>query len=136
MIVVKRRDASGIHPTSRRRPWEVARWGRLLAGCGVMISTILALIHHPAWLTGALFIAVNLVLTSLTDKCPLHDLLVRWGTKEREDLFFPGGEIRMTSSSDKSRRTHDTQASSAEESEGFSYGCNQNRIHSSECAED
>lgn len=76
------------------RPWSVDRWGRLLAGCGVLGFALLALLHHPAWACGALALAANLVITSLTDRCPLHDLLIRLGAREREDLYYPGGAPR------------------------------------------
>jgi hypothetical protein len=34
------------------------------------------------------------VVTSLTNRCPLHDLLMRLGAKEREALFLPSGLVR------------------------------------------
>jgi hypothetical protein len=78
----------------RYRPWSVDRWGRLLAGCSVLILTALGLLHHPSWLIGTILCAANLVVTSLTDWCPLRGLLLQLNVKEREDLFFPGGSIR------------------------------------------
>jgi hypothetical protein len=77
-----------------RRPWEVARWGRLLAGSGVLFFTVLGLLHHTAWLGGALAVSVHLIVTSLTDRCPIREVLLRLGAKEREDLFLPGGRVR------------------------------------------
>ncbi|MCK6472166.1 MAG: DUF2892 domain-containing protein [Planctomycetes bacterium] len=77
-----------------RRPWEVARWGRLLAGAGVILFTTLGLCLDPLWNLGTLFIAANLFVTALTDRCPVRDTLLRLGAKEREDLFLPGGKVR------------------------------------------
>lgn len=77
-----------------RRPWEVARWGRLLAGTGVLLSATMGLLIDPLWHLGTLAVAMNLVVTSLTDRCPLRDCLLRMGAREREDLFFPGGVPR------------------------------------------
>jgi DUF2892 family protein len=77
-----------------RAPWSVDRWGRLLAGCGILLTTALSIFHHPAWLAGTLLAAGNLVITSLTNRCPLHDLLIWLGAQEREDLYLPGGSVR------------------------------------------
>ncbi len=76
------------------RPWDVARLGRLLTGLGVLLFTALGLLHHPGWLLGTLAVALNLVLTALTDHCVMRDQLLRLGAKEREDLFLPGGAVR------------------------------------------
>ena len=76
------------------RPWDVARVGRLLAGAGVLVVKLLGLQHHPGWLLGTLAVALNLVLTALTDHCVMRNLLLRLGAKEREDLFLPGGAVR------------------------------------------
>lgn len=76
------------------RPWSVDRWGRLLAGASTLLFAGLALAHHPWWTLGAVAVGGNLLLTSITDHCPLHDLLIRLGAREREDLFYPGGGVR------------------------------------------
>ncbi len=60
----------------------------------MLLTTVLGIVLHPAWLAGTVLIATNLVVTSLTDHCALRDLLLRAGAKEREDLFIPGGRIR------------------------------------------
>ena len=77
-----------------RRPWEVARWGRLLAGASTLAFTALGLCADPLWHLGTLLGAANLVVTAITDRCVLHDALLRMGAKEREDLFLPGGAVR------------------------------------------
>lgn len=77
-----------------KRPWSVDRWGRLLAGFGILLLTALGIFHHPAWLIGTLLASSNLVVAALSDRCPIHDLLIRLGAKEREDLFIPGGSVR------------------------------------------
>ncbi len=79
---------------SAPRPWEVARWGRLLAGLGVAVTTLLAVLHHPHWLIGTMLVALNLMVTSLTDRCSFRNLLIKLGAREREDLFHPGGKPR------------------------------------------
>lgn len=76
------------------KPWSVDRWGRFLAGTFALIFVLLAHFHHSFWLLGLLGLSANLVISSLTDSCALHDLLIRLGAREREDLFLPGGEIR------------------------------------------
>lgn len=75
-------------------PWSVDRWGRLIAGVSVLAFTALALLHHPYWIAGTLFSAFNLVVTSLTDACPVRRVLMMLGAREREDLYLPGGTPR------------------------------------------
>lgn len=78
----------------QRKPWSVDRWGRLLAGSAILACTTLGILNHPVWLSGVLVASINLVVTSLTDRCFLHDMLIHLGAKEREDLFLPGGDVR------------------------------------------
>jgi hypothetical protein len=75
-------------------PWSVDRWGRLLSGLSILALTALGIFHHPAWLIGTLLSSGSLVLTALTGRCAIHDLLMRLGAKEREDIFLPGGLVR------------------------------------------
>ena len=84
-------------------PWSVDRWGRLLAGSGIMLATTLGILHNPAWLGLALLSSGNLVLTSITDHCVLRNTLLRLGAREREDLFLPGGVPRSDLNSNSSR---------------------------------
>src|SRR5690349_19630908 len=81
-------------PIPARSPWSVDRWGRLIAGFGILLLTTLGVLHHRAWLVGTLLTSANLAFTALTNRCFFHDLLIRLGAKEREDLFLPGGAIR------------------------------------------
>ncbi len=74
-----------------RVPWSVDRWGRLLAGSGILGFTVLGMCVHPAWFAGTLLASLNLLITSFTNRCIFHDVLIRLGAKEREDLFLPGG---------------------------------------------
>ena len=76
------------------RSWSVDRWGRLLVGVVVVAGVVLGLLHHPAWLIMLLLLAGNLIVTSFTDRCVVHDTLIRLGAREREDLFLPGGSPR------------------------------------------
>lgn len=66
----------------------------MLSGALVLLFTALGLLHHPNWLAANLGLALNLVMTSITDKCLMRDLLLRLGAQEREDLFLPGGVPR------------------------------------------
>jgi hypothetical protein len=77
-----------------RAPWSVDRWGRLLAGLAVLPCAALGICHDALWMLGAVAVAGNLLLTSLTDRCPIRALLLRLGAREREDLFYPGGRPR------------------------------------------
>jgi hypothetical protein len=79
---------------SNRKPWAVDRWGRLLAGLSVLVLTLLGILHRPEWLIGTLLVSIGLLASALTDRCLMHDLLLRMGAREREDLFLPGGSVR------------------------------------------
>lgn len=93
-----RANGAGIGTRENAAPWSVDRWGRLIAGLGVLACTLLALLHDPLWLYGALFAGLNLIVSALTDCCPVHNLLIRLGAREREDLLLPGGSPRPASS--------------------------------------
>ena len=88
------REENNRDSVSSNHLWSVDRWGRLLAGAGILLMTTLGISHHSAWLSGTLFMSINLVITALIDRCPLHDLLIRLGAKERENLYLPGGSVR------------------------------------------
>lgn len=87
-----RREMDEASPV--RSPWSVDRWGRLLAGLAVLSFATLGICHHALWMLGAVAVAGNLLLTSLTDRCPIRAVLLRLGAREREDLFYPGGRPR------------------------------------------
>ena len=93
--------------TPERVAWDVGRCGRLIVGGSVLMFTTLGLLHDPLWLAVTLGVAFNLVMTSLTDKCLLRDQLMRLGLKEREDLFRPGGTLRVSHRVPSSRRFSD-----------------------------
>ena len=82
-------------------PWSVDRWGRLIVGASILFFMVLGLLVHPLWLWGSVLAAINLIATSLTNRCPMHALLMRLGAVEREDLFWPGGRLRNQKRSEK-----------------------------------
>lgn len=54
---------------------------RLIAGIFVAASVILGLMVHPYFYALTLFVAVNLIQSSLTGWCPMMTLLRRFGVK-------------------------------------------------------
>lgn len=72
-------------------PWSVDRYGRLISGVGIVAGGTLALLWPACGLWITLAIGVGLLASALTNKCLVHNLLVRLGAREREDLFLPGG---------------------------------------------
>ena len=67
-------------------PLTHERVGRFLAGTGVLATVVMAQIHNPAWMviTGA--IALNLLVSGITDRCKVKTLLVRMGFPGERDL--------------------------------------------------
>ncbi len=73
--------------------WSVDRIARLIVG---VLNTILALATYfisPYFLIGLSFLNLNLIYTSVTDKCFLKKLLIRLGAKEREKFFDSNGKL-------------------------------------------
>jgi hypothetical protein len=75
-----------------RQPVEVPRQftheraGRLLAGLSVVFLTALGYFHHPLWMLGLVGTAMNLILSSMTDRCVVKNLLIRLGLPGERDL--------------------------------------------------
>ncbi len=55
---------------------------RLIAGCFILASILLAHFHHPAWLFFTGFVALNLIQSAFTRWCPMMMLLRKAGLKE------------------------------------------------------
>ncbi|MCK6472843.1 MAG: DUF2892 domain-containing protein [Planctomycetes bacterium] len=70
--------------------WPVERWGRLVAGASILAFTALAVLHHPYWLLAVAAGAVNLVLSALTDRCPVRALLLKLGARECDTSLETG----------------------------------------------
>ena len=62
------------------------RFGRGLAGISVLISTALGYHFSPYWLLVTMAIALNLTISSLTNRCPIKSLLVRLGLPGERDI--------------------------------------------------
>lgn len=70
--------------------WPVERWGRLVAGTSILGFTALAVLHHPYWLAAVAAGSANLVLSALTDRCPVRALLLFLGAREGCESQRPG----------------------------------------------
>jgi hypothetical protein len=55
---------------------------RLIAGIFVAASVALALIVHPYFLALTLFVAANLIQSSVSGWCPMMTLLRRFGVRD------------------------------------------------------
>ncbi|MBA4388426.1 MAG: hypothetical protein C0404_10630 [Verrucomicrobia bacterium] len=75
------------HDTRCRWGVSCERVGRILAGLGFVIGTVLGYLHHPAWLFAlGLGTAFNLILSGITDKCAVKNLLLHLGFPSERDL--------------------------------------------------
>ena len=75
--------------------WSVDRIARLLVGISNCLILITSVFISPYFLILLGLINLNLIFTSLTDKCPFKNLLKRLGAKERENYFQPNGELSI-----------------------------------------
>ncbi|PCJ52372.1 MAG: hypothetical protein COA79_23765 [Planctomycetota bacterium] len=76
--------------------WSVDRIARLVVGISNCLVLITSVLISPYFLIILGFINLNLIFTSLTDKCPFKTLLKRLGAKERENYFKPNGALIKT----------------------------------------
>lgn len=58
---------------------------RLIAGCFILISLTLALIHSQWWLLFTAFVGINLVQSSITKWCLMENILSRCGVKSQAE---------------------------------------------------
>lgn len=99
-----------------KEKWSVDRYGRLLSGSVIFLFSALGLIN-PIWYLGSLATGTLLVITSLTNKCLLHDFLIHLGAKEREDLFLPKHKNQST----ENKINHNLEAESKPERKASSF---------------
>lgn len=57
----------------------IERGLRLIAGMVVLLSLLLATLHHPYWLLLTVFVGLNLFQSAFTNWCPMVWLLARLG---------------------------------------------------------
>lgn len=53
--------------------------GRIVAGISVIFVFLLAEAHHPWWYFALLGIGANLVVSGVTNRCPVRTLLIHLG---------------------------------------------------------
>ena len=76
--------------------WSVDRIGRLIVGILNLLLLIAVINISYYFLIGICLINLNLIFTSLTDHCPMRNLLKKLGAKEREDYFNSKGDLIQT----------------------------------------
>ncbi|TVZ39874.1 Protein of unknown function (DUF2892) [Alteromonadaceae bacterium 2753L.S.0a.02] len=60
---------------------NIDTWVFRLAGVFILVSLVLANIHHPYWLWFTAFVGANLLQASFTGFCPLVIILNKLGVK-------------------------------------------------------
>ena len=73
--------------------WSVDRIGRLIVGILNLLLLVAVLNFSYYFLIGICLLNLNLIFTSLTDHCPMRNLLKKWGAKEREEYFNTKGGL-------------------------------------------
>lgn len=59
--------------------FTVERGLRAVAGSFILLSVLLAVLHHPAWLGFTAFVGANLLQSAFTNWCPMVWILQRLG---------------------------------------------------------
>jgi hypothetical protein len=75
------------------------RIGRMLLGLAVLAGTGLGYFHHPAWFLALLGISINMIQSSITDRCFTGTILARMGIPGERDMGR--FEARMTGLEEK-----------------------------------
>lgn len=75
--------------------WSVDRIGRLLSGIGILFCSLIGFTFHQLGFLFIVVISLHLIISSLSDSCVLHDLLIRLGAKEREELYNSNGMPKL-----------------------------------------
>ena len=84
------------NPASKVSVWSVDRIGRLIVGV-INLALLIAVVQISSYfIIGICLLNLNLVFTSLTDHCPMRNLLKRLGAKERENYFNANGELKQS----------------------------------------
>jgi hypothetical protein len=65
-------------------------------GVMVMLTSLLALFHHPYWTWFTLFIGFNCLQSSFTGFCPPRYLLRRFGFKSEQELALSQAKAEAT----------------------------------------
>lgn len=52
-----------------------------IAGSFILVSTLLAVLHHPNWLWFTAFVGANLFQSAFTGFCPMAGVLKKLGVK-------------------------------------------------------
>jgi hypothetical protein len=60
---------------------SIERALRLIAGCFVLASVVLSVVHSPYWLLLTGFVAVNLIQSAFTNWCPMVWILSKAGLR-------------------------------------------------------
>jgi hypothetical protein len=84
-------------------PLARERIGNALAGASVLATVALGYLHDPLWLLATAGIAVNLMLTSVLDRCAVKSLLAWMGIPGERDLGRAEALMSMDSSSSRPR---------------------------------
>lgn len=73
--------------------WSIDRIGRLIVGILNTLLIIVSIKISSKFLIILLIVNLNLILSSVTDKCFMRNLLKRLGAKERECFFDSKSEL-------------------------------------------
>ncbi|MBA4388660.1 MAG: DUF2892 domain-containing protein [Verrucomicrobia bacterium] len=67
--------------------------GRILAGSGFISGSLLGYFLHPAWFVAlGLGTAFNLILSGITDRCAVKNLLIHLGFPSERDIAVAGSQ--------------------------------------------
>jgi hypothetical protein len=86
--------APGINLTTGVSVMSVERTLFAFGGIMVMVTSLLALFHHPNWTWFTLFIGFNCLQSSFTGFCPPSWLMKKFGMKTEAELALENAELQ------------------------------------------
>ena len=79
-------------------PWAIDRVGRLIVGFIILGSALATIFSNKLWAIILIASGLNLIVTSITNKCLFNKILRTFGFKEREAIYESDGRIKNISS--------------------------------------
>ena len=76
-------------------PWAIDRVGRFILGLKIVFVALAIIFGSKLWAVFLIVAGLNLIVTSITNKCLFNKMLKSFGFKEREEIYESDGQIKI-----------------------------------------